>query len=706
MKPSSYMLGFFLLVVSMHNYVSISVLVFLFTLTSYAQVISQGYEVDRLRFEGNVELSDDQLLNVIRTRETPAAFWKWIYHRMGEKEIFGGQKPEYFDPIVFSGDCYQLKRYYEDNGFFHVKIDTSITVNHDEKKVLLNFLISEGRRSIIDTITYRGFQNLPTDVVEELNSNRQINVREPYIQDKIETELRRLVEIFANNGYVNVKVVSVNAQHYASTDNISIVFVFNPGRRYTFGKINIEQDTTVSQRIDTNIVLRHLDFTTGEYYSEQKKIDSERNLNRLGVFEATKIENAIPTISSEITNVPIKVFVRTRAFRELTPEIGVNDENNAFNVLLGIGYSHRNFLGGAQNFSTHLRLNLQSFQFQKLFQGKALRDSSFVSKVELTTKLVFPYFINNKTSMTIALSAMLDKQPSYYIPSLNFRFGTQSQTATYTTLFIDWNLQLSHPKKVATQEDTIFIGTNIGSEFEKQFNSFLTVTLQRDKRNDLFYPSEGIFQSISIEEGGFFPRTFGKTLGLNLPYSQYVKLMLTGQWYWDPNKKRNLIWATRWRAGAAELYGDSPLKEIPFTQRFYSGGSNSIRGWKARELGAMPIGSRDRGGNAMFEGSIEARWNLLKDAGSLWFLDLEKISLVFFYDCGNVWTAPQKVRLNEVAMAFGSGLRYNTIAGPIRIDFGMKLYDPDAPMNRRWITQKRFFHDNGLVIHLGVGHTF
>jgi outer membrane protein assembly complex protein YaeT len=692
----------------MHKYIFIAIFTVLSTLSSYAQISGQGYEVDKLHFEGNVELNSSQLLNVIRTQETPWAFWKWIYRRLGEKEILGGQKPEYFDPIVFSGDYYQLKRYYEDNGFFHAKIDTTIIVNSDKKRVYLTFLISEGRRSIIDTITYKGFENLSIDVTDELTSNKKINVGEPYIQDQIEGELRRIIEVFANNGYVKVKVVSVNAQHYASTDNISIVFSFNPGKRYTFGKINVEQDTTSSKQIDSKIVLRHLDFKTGEYYSEQKKIESERNLNRLGIFEATKIENAIPAIPVEAADIPVRVFVRSRSFQELTPEIGVNDENNAFNVLFGIGYNHRNILGGAENFSTRFRLNLQSFRFQTLFGGNILRDSSFVSKAELTTQLVLPYFINNKTSMSIALSAMLDKQTSYYIPSLSFRVGTQSQTATYTTLFIDWNLQLSDPKNVATQEDTIFSGINIGSEFKKQFNSFMTITLQRDKRNDLFYPSTGIFQSILIEEGGFFPRAFGKILGLSLPYSQYFKMALTGQWYWDSNDKRDLIWATRWRAGAAVLYGDSPLKEIPFTQRFYSGGSGSVRGWKARELGAMPIDLRVEGGNALFEGNIEARWNLLKGAGSIWFLDLEKISFVFFYDCGNVWPTPQKTRLTEIAMAFGFGLRYNTIAGPVRIDFGMKLYDPDAPMERRWVTEKRFFPETfkGGVIHLGVGHTF
>ncbi len=665
-----------------------------------AQGAAQKYEVGQLRFEGNETLNDDQLLNVMNTRETPWVVWKWIYHRF-DKEILGGQKPEYFDPITFSADFHQVKRFYKDNGFVHSQIDTSISVRPEKEMVFLTFLIQEGRRSLIDTIVYQGFENLPPDVMNELTLNKQIEVGQPYIQNKVEEESRRIIKVFANNGYVNVKLVTVDARHYASTDNFTLVFIFNPGRRYTFGIISVEQDTTSPQRIDSTIVLRHLDFTKGEYYGEQKKIESERNLNRLGVFEATKIENALPDTLSEVTNIPVRVFVRTRPFQELTPEIGVNDENNAFNILLGIGYNHRNFFGGARNFSIRLRLNLQSIQYLSLFNTAALRDSSLVSRAELTMQVIQPYFMNNKTSASAAFSAMLDKQTTYYNPSLSFRLGTQSQTATYTKLFIDWNIQLSDPKNVATQKDTI----NQALGFIKQFNSFVTITLQRDKRNDIFYPSAGFFQSISVEEGGFFPRTFGS---MHLPYSQYVKLYLDGQWYLDPSKKRDLIWAMRAQAGAALLYGDSPLKDIPLSQRFYSGGSGDVRGWRARTLGVMPDSLRNLGGDAMLEGTIEARWSPLNEAGTFWFLDFKKISFVFFYDFGNLWTQPQKMGLSEIAMAFGLGLRYNTIAGPIRIDFGMKLYDPDVPATRRWVTQKGFFPEtckNG-ILQLGIGHTF
>ena len=242
---------------------------------------------------------------------------------------------------------------------------------------------------------------------EDFVSNKQITEKIPYAQSKVESEYNRIVGLCANNGYVNVKLVSLDARHYASTDNVSIVFVFNLGKRFTFGTISVEQDTTSQHYLDSTIVLEHLDFASGEIYGEQKKIESERNLNRLGVFEAAKIENAIPTSSSDVSQIPIRVLVRTRTLQELTPEIGINDENNAFNVLLGVGYNHRNFFGGARNFSFNPRLNIQSLQFGTIFKKSALRDSSLVYKAEVTMQVVQPYFINNKTSISVAFSAML-----------------------------------------------------------------------------------------------------------------------------------------------------------------------------------------------------------------------------------------------------------------------------------------------------------
>ena len=656
---------------------------------SWAQ---EAYEVGKLRFVGNEILSEEQLLSVVQTRQTPWWLWKMLY-----------SKPEYYDPLVFESDFLRLHRFYQNNGFFHVQIDTSILFDHVDKDVSLTFYIGEGQQSFIDTIMYEGLVGVPPGLTDEVRDNPLIEVGDPFITDRVQAELSRVVGLFANYGYVNVKVETPRALRYASTNNVAVTFAFVRGDRYRFGSIDIIQDTSVVERVDTAIVLRHLDFATGDFYSELLKLESERNLNRLGIFEASKIDHSLSDSTKDKQDIPIRVFVRTRPFNELTPEVGINDKDNAFNILLGLGYNNRNFFGGARNFSTRLTLQLQSIQnveFLRVFKRTGLRDSTIVSYVDFSTQLIQPYFINNKVALTATLSAILDKRRTYYNPILRGRLGVTAQTATYTRMFIDWNLERIDP--------TSFVGTldTTQPDLQRQFNSIIAITLQRDKRNDLFSPSDGFLHSISIEEAGFLPSTFGSLLGTEVPYSQYYKVAGLVQWYWDPSGLRNAIWALKLKGGFAEIYGEPTSPFIPVTRRFFAGGSGSVRGWRARGLGAVP--DPDKGGAAFFEGNLELRLNPLRNAGKLLgFVDLNKISFVMFYDVGDVWTELAQVRTAEIAMATGFGLRWDTVVGPIRIDFGIRVYDPFAAQDQRWITQKRFFLDTlPPVYHLGIGHAF
>ncbi len=673
---------------------------FLFFLTfSFSVFGQQQYEIRSITFRGNEQLKADQLRSVILLQETPSGFWKFIYRHISEAV---GQKPEYFDPVVFAADYSRLKQFYQNKGFFHVSIDTSLQFSEEEYEVSITYDIIEGKRSLIDTIHYSGLEELPHQVQKQIFEEQQIKQGNPYELENVEKELRRVVTILANSGYVNAKVIRVEAVRYASTNNFTIYFTFQPGERYRFGNIEVVHDTTGASPIDKNVILRHLDFKQGDYYSEEKKLESERNLNRLGVFDASRIENLETDNVSEIHVVPIRVTVRTRPFQELAPEVGISDENNAFNVSFGVGYSHRNLFGGAQNFSTTIRTSIQSihtFSFKRFFSKEGLKDSSLVAKIDLSIQFLQPYFFNNRTSLRSSISWIIDKQRAYYLPVYRLQTGMVAQTATYTKVFLDWNLEYSNPTALATQTDTV-IGL-----YQKQLNSILTFTIQRDKRNDVFYPSSGFFHSLSIEEAGTLPRSIGPLFKNTLPFSQYIKTSVLGYWYWDPTKKNKFIWALKGKIGTAFLYGHA-ASDLPLTQRFFAGGSGSMRGWRARSLGVVE--RQDLGGKALIESSLEGRWNPLQDAGSFWFIELSKFSFVAFTDVGNMWSRPADIRLNDLAVDFGFGIRYNTIAGPIRIDFGMRIFDPDEKQGRQWIYQKRFFKEtiSTGVIHLGVGHTF
>jgi len=668
----------------------------------FAQAPDQQLEVASLEFRGNEEVASEVLLSVIQTRETPGGFWQFLYGISTKI----GNPPRYFDQTVFDADMIRLTRYYRDHGFFLSRIDTSIRFNLDEKEVDLAFNIVEGNRSFIDTLEIRGIDILPSIVWEEINANKLLAAGDPYSVGAIESEIRRIIGSFANNGYVRVRVDEPIVRRYASTNNITVILTFHRNERYSFGEITVVSDTTVSEQVHEDVVRRHLDFEDGDFYSEALKISSERNLNRLGVFEATRVEPQVEPGSEHALRIPMRVFVRPRAFHELTPEIGVNDENSAFNILTGIGYSNRNFLGDARNFSTRLRLSLQSIQdvnFSKVIQETGFEDSTLIARTEVSAQVVQPYVFSSKVSLTAAISAMLDKQKYYFAPIYQARLGLNAELARYTRGSIEFNLERVDPQFPE------FVGQELREQelakrqdLTPQFNSILIFTLQRDKRDDLFSPAAGFFHSGSIEEAGFVPYIFGGLLGSRLPFSNYYKFAGVGQWYWDPAGDRAFIWATRLRGGFAHVYrGETP---VPITRRFFAGGSESVRGWKSRELGAVPYVTQ--GGNALFEANIEGRWHLFRRANRFLFIDPSNISLVGFFDMGNVWTTVQRFRLSELAMAAGIGFRWDTIAGPIRIDFGLRVHDPFDETGRKWITDRRFFHDTYGLVHFGIGHAF
>ncbi|HTP13205.1 MAG TPA: BamA/TamA family outer membrane protein [Bacteroidota bacterium] len=670
---------------------------------SYGQGMVTDYEVASLRFAGNAGLRSDDLLGVVQTKVSPSWFWKFLY-KVSEAV---GQKPEYYNPTQFGEDALRLKMYYISNGFRAATVDTSVAVDDEEKQVALTFRISEGRRSYIDTLRYGGLLNLPNDLRSEILDHKLIAVGDPFVEQKVVDERQRILSAFANYGYVQVRLDTLLSVQYASTNNIAILFAFSPGQRYKFGRIRIETDSTVSQRIEPDVVRRFLDFTEGDYFNLAAKTQSEINLNRLGVFESAQIVEMVNDSTKKNLEIPMGVFVRPRPFYELSPEVGVNDERGYPNVSLALGYVDRSFFGGARNLNSRLRLNVHSFQdldLVKAFRKDGLRDSTILTNADMTVNFVQPYFFNNKTSLTMTLFAALEKQRTYYSPILRFRIGAAAQTATYTRAFIDWNLEGIHPQSTATGLDTVFTGS-AQAELRAQFNSILTFTLQRDLRNDFFSATQGFFHSITLEEAGILPSAFNGLFGLGLPYARYVKATALGQWYWDPAQSRAVIWAAKLHAGAAQLYGHSPA-EVPLTRRFYAGGSGSVRGWGARQLGM--IAQPDTGGSALLEGSLEARWNPLRNADDIWFFETRKLSFVLFYDAGNLWPEAKKIRFSEIAMATGIGLRYETVAGPIRVDFGWKVYDPKGTPGSQWITSKPFFSKvlPDFVFHLGVGQAF
>ncbi len=159
-------------------------------------------------------------------------------------------------------------------------------------------------------------------------------------------------------------------------------------------------------------------------------------------------------------------------------------------------------------------------------------------------------------------------------------------------------------------------------------------------------------------------------------------------------------------AGIACPYGNS--KQIPYERRYFAGGPNSVRGWSTRELGPGRYVRKSSSDFFNQTGDIK----LLAQA-ELRFHTEGIFEYAIFVDAGNIWTIQDydnqpdgKIVLDELAKdlaaSVGAGVRLDLSFILVRLDVGMKGYDPST---REWnITSPQFKRD--VTLHFAIGYPF
>jgi outer membrane protein insertion porin family len=675
-----------------------------------AQQGEGDYEITDLSIVGNATFPTGDLIAQLTTRETPGFVNKFFYNTISERL---GRKNEYYNSVTISADLERLRKYYHNRGFLDVAVDTALAFDISAHDVGITIRIAEGPRSLIDSLSFRGIVNTPVTVGEDIESAPKIVQGDPFNRLLLEEEVKRVLRVLNNNGYPHAEYVrdSSVARRFASNRDYTVVLTFHPGKRYIFGPITIRQEVDSLRGapyrydITDDILLQQLDYQPGDFYSLENKISSERNLNRLGIFDLRQIELLVPPQSDSAVAIPSVITIRPRDKHELAPELIVSNENDALNLGTGIGYTNRNFLGGARMFSTRLRFRTQTLAaFPRYF----VKNSNAVSNLDLTFEMIQPYVFSNKVKGSWSFSFILDKQKPYLQNIVRNKFGFTDRFAEFTNGYLDWTLEA-----LSLSKNEYFVGAPNDPETQKelrllqeqQFNSIITFTIQRDKSNDLFSPSEGFIHSATIEEAGVLPSLLEKALP-RLPFTQFYSGSLLGRWYFDVSGQRFSVVALKLKLGLEEKYGESrgdSTRGIPQTHRFYAGGGGSVRGWNSRDL--IASGDPQLGGNLSFEGSVELRTNLLQ---GLHDGVLDKIWLVEFIDFGNVWGEIRQFRIEGIGLAAGFGFRYDTFFGPFRIDWGFRIYNPAEAGGQRWITQRKLVGQTFKegVFHFGIGHAF
>jgi outer membrane protein assembly factor BamA len=152
-------------------------------------------------------------------------------------------------------------------------------------------------------------------------------------------------------------------------------------------------------------------------------------------------------------------------------------------------------------------------------------------------------------------------------------------------------------------------------------------------------------------------------------------------------------------------YGNSTV--LPYSQQFFIGGANSLRGFQAHSIGPgaytlppnLSTGTNflpDESGDIKIEANIEYRPKLFSI-----------VEGALFVDAGNIWLLRSNPYLpgaafgsnflNQIAADAGVGLRFNLTVLVLRTDVGFPILQPNHATVH--------FGQNG-VFNLGIGYPF
>ncbi len=194
--------------------------------------------------------------------------------------------------------------------------------------------------------------------------------------------------------------------------------------------------------------------------------------------------------------------------------------------------------------------------------------------------------------------------------------------------------------------------------------------------------------------------TVAPTLSLGPPNATYVITQIRASAYLDLHDL-SLTAPGRTVIAVRGLYGyaqGASVTGLPPDQRFYAGGSETVRGYSFQSVGPQfadtappPPGAilnpdfsenTPVGGVAVDAAGVELRQRIGRNYG-----------LAVFADAGRVGQTALPFS-GQYAVGLGAGVRYYTAIGPIRLDIGLPLHRLPKPNN------------DGFEVYIGLGQSF
>ena len=499
---------------------------------------------------------------------------------------------------------------YRRSGFLQARIVDNVTYDDEIGGLRARLEIDEGERTIVDQVTIDTQTHLDAHGIDVSGWAQEIQLRAggPYDPDALRRDETRLRILLANQGFRRATVVG-EANERPDPYSMGVTFSVFPGPRVRVGQLLISGNVKVRD----DVIRRQLSLVPGSPYTQESVILSQSRLYQLGLFSRVDIDTARP--DSTETEPTVVVRVQEGSSQRLSWGLGYSTEEQVRGLVI-LGQENLWQRNHRATFSVRASFAEQRVRFiytDPYLFGRDVEGSA-VAYYESVDREGFK-------AQSFGTSLQLVKRHSATVTSVG-RYSFRDQQ-TFDVL-IDEDL-------LEPEDRDAVIGSVI-------------YTLLSDTRPNPINPRGGNYHTVDLEWAA-------NPLGSE---SDFVKAFGRSYWYWElPN---NNVFVAAARAGLAVPYSGSI---VPLPERFFAGGSTTLRGFGRNRAGPTDEDGNPLGGNVLLIGNLEYRFPIRGDLGA-----------VIFTDIGNVFADIKHVSLNNVRETLGFGVRYESPIGPLRLDWG------------------------------------
>ena len=683
----------------------------------------------------------------IGTSKREKSFRNWMRNRFGEEPVLNTS-------VDLLANTENLTAHLENKGYFKSTVAGKSIIKGYKMKAQYDVLLT--RPYLIDSLQWvLDTSKIGKDITGIRRKTLYVRTGQQFDLDNIKAETRRMDLALKRIGYyyfspdyVKAFVDTTVGNHKAniffsikkdapllartpqSINNIVVfpnyTLLFPPPDTSRQGLIVFE-DILIRDTVNAfkpRTLERSITYDTGSLYNQQKHNESLNRFINMGAFKFVKSRYEPSTDSINPSRMDVYYYLTPLKKKTINAEIGGFTKSNSFTgAQVNVNWKNRNLFKGAE------QLNVKTYGAFELSLNDSLKQNNNW-RVGGEVGLLIPRFV---TPFRI-------KEHSFFPPYTRFTLGYEwmRRQRLYTKNFFRLQYDLTWKQKINIEHSIspLSITYNNATAFSEEYLQKVNIypALQFANLPELILGSFYNFSTFS--KNNFAPNIFffkgnvelaGNIAGLlNKPdsafskkiagayFAQFAKMDIDFRYTRKLTRTTSLV--NRVNVGVGMPYGNSSF--LPFSRQFIIGGSNSLRGFRPRQLGPgrvvttpdQQVSYPQVGGDYKLELQSELRFPLVS-----------KLHGAVFAEGGNIWTKNEvlygsgskftKQFMRDMAVDAGLGLRFDITVLIIRLDVAIPLRKPWLAPGDEWVLDRIDFgsstwRKDNLIFNLGIGYPF